>query len=350
MPFDRRVRSPRSTPTSTPTPPSARGVVPRLVVGVVCALATIAVEARGLAQVPPGAVQFDTSILDRDLGAIRIDPEFATLVEQLGSESAAARSEAQAALLSRRVPVFELLAVLQRSDLDVEQRQRLLRVVDDQVRSIPRGALGIRMETAREAGEGVVISGFVTGMPAEDVLQIGDRIVVIEGQPTPTSVELISAVQSRLPGEVLRLEIVRRGDDGVERKQIVDLVIGSVEQLGQSPDDPFARSNPVLAQRAKFIAEIGRRYGPSRVEVELEPRTAAPAPPIESHPELLRLRRYLEIVDSGAVSDPTALEILWQRRLARLRQSAVDPRLGAAERAVMREVVERFEGMLRERG
>ena len=317
-------------------------------------IGTIVVHGRALAQGAPGGLHFDPAILDRDLAAVAIDPEFAALVEQLGSASYATRRDAQTALVTRRVPVFELLAVLQRSDLGTEQRQRLLRVVDEQVRSIPRGALGIRMETAREAGDGVVVSGFVTGMPAEDVLEIGDRIVVIEGTPTPTSMELITAVQSRLPGEVLRLEIVRRGDDGAERNQVVDLVLGSVEQLGQSPNDPFARRNPVLAERAEFIAEIGRRYGPASIDVELAPPAERRAGVIEEHPELLRLRRYLEIVEeiaeSGRATDVAALEILWQRRLARLRQNAADPRLGVAERAALREVIDRFESMLQERG
>jgi len=303
-----------------------------------------------IAQAPPGGLHFDRTILDRDLAGIRIDPEFESLVERLDARSYEVRRDAQATLLGRKVPVFELLAVLQRAELGTEQRQRLLRVVDEQVRSIPRGALGIRMETARESGEGVVISGFVAGMPAEDVLEVGDRIVVIEGSPTPTSIELIEAVQSRLPGEVLRLEIVRRGDDGVEREEVVDLVLGSVEQLGQSPNDPFARRNPVLAERAAFIAEIGRRYGPPRVEVAFEPSIEPPAGPVEDHPELVRLRRYLEIVDGGAATDPAAIEILWQRRLARLRQNAADPRLGVAERAALREVIDRFESMLQERG
>lgn len=311
------------------------------------ALLLAAGEASG--QGPPGGLHFDRTILDRDLSGIQVGAEFEALVERLGADSHAVRRDAQTALLARRVPVFELLAVLQRPELEFEQRQRLLRVVDEQVRSIPRGALGIRMETAREVGEGVVISGFVTGMPAEDVLEIGDRIVGIEGSPTPTSVELIATVQSRLPGEVLRLEIVRRGDDGVERDKVVDLVLGSVEQLGQSPNDPFARRNPVLAERAEFIAEIGRRYGPTTIEVSLDLRSDPPAGPVEDHPELRRMRRYLEFVDSGLVTDPAALELLWQRRLARLRQEAADPRLGVAERAALREVIDRFETLLQER-
>ena len=308
----------------------------------------VAATADDRAPAPP--IHFDPAILDRDLDSVRIDPAFAAMVERLGDESFERREEAEAILLNRRIPLVEMLAILQRDTLGAEQRQRLLRIASRQVTSIPRGALGIRMETAREAGDGVVVSGFVAGMPAEDVLEIGDRIVTIEGVPTPTSVELISAVQSRLPGEVLRLEVVRRGDDGVARNETVDLVLGSVEQLGQAPGDPFARRNPVLAERAAFVAELGRRHGPGTLDVALEARPEPPAGPIDGHPELVRLRRYLEIVDRGVVTDPGALEILWQRRLARLRQNASDPRLGAAERAALREVIDRFESMLQDRG
>ena len=302
-----------------------------------------AVSAVAFAQNPP--IHFDPRVLESDYSRVPVAAETRVLVEGLASESFADREQATAKLLARRVPLAEMLGVLSAEGLTEEQRHRLVGVVSQQVERIPRGALGIRMDTGREVGSGVVVSGFVDGMPASHVLEIGDRIIEIEGAPTPTSSELIGAVQRRLPGEVVRLRLFRT-ENGVERERSVDLVLGSVEQLQQDDTDPFVRQNPVLAERARFIAELQQRFGAPSV---LATVAALPEPASGEHPEVMRLRLYFDLLDSGVVTDREALRSVLGRRLVRMRQDAAEFRRDAAERQALRELADRCEAMLRER-
>lgn len=294
------------------------------------------------------SIHFDPTLLDGDFSRISVDPELARLVASLDDPSFAAREEAEAAILVRRAPLSSMLAVLSREDLTAEQRQRLVGVVSEQVERIPRGALGIRMDTAREVGQGVVVSGFVEGMPAAHVLEPGDRIVAIDDAPTPTTTQLIGAVQRRLPGEVVRLRVHRAGaPDPME----LDVVLGSVEQLEQDANDPLARQNPVLAERTAFIAELERRFGPPTITLLAGTSAKVDAPPVdpvEGHPEVTRLRRYLAMVESGALLDASALRPLWQRRIQRLRQELLDSRRPAGDREALRAVIARCEDLLRD--
>ena len=291
--------------------------------------------------VPP--IEFDPRILETDFGRVPTSPETQRLVAQLDADSFAQRQAAEEALVARRAPLSELLGVLSRPGLSAEQRQRLVGVVSRQVERIPRGALGIRMDTGRDIGRGVVVSGFVEGMPASAVLELGDRIVEIEGAPTPTANELIGAVQRRLPGEVIRLRVFRI-EQGIESEKSIDLVLGSVEQLQQDDTDPFARQNPVLAERTRFIAELQLRYGSSVLAVA----TPASADRDSRHPELRRAERCAALLASEAITDRDAMRAILERRLGRLRQEASDPRRDAQERASLREAAVRYEAILRE--
>ncbi len=290
--------------------------------------------------VPP--IEFDPRILETDFARVPTSPETQRLVAQLDADSFAQRQAAEEALVARRAPLSELLGVLSRPGLSAEQRQRLVGVVSRQVERIPRGALGIRMDTGRDIGRGVVVSGFVEGMPASAVLELGDRIVEIEGAPTPTANELIGAVQRRLPGEVIRLRVFRI-EDGIESEKSIDLVLGSVAQLQQDDTDPFARQNPVLAERTRFIAELQLRYGSSASAVPM-----AVADRDARHPELRRAERLAAILDSEAIADREAMRAILERRLGRLRQEASDPRRDGSERASLREAAVRYEAILRE--
>lgn len=288
---------------------------------------------------PP--LQFDPRILESDFSRVAIAPETARLVEALDAASFAERQAAEEALFARRVPLAEMLGVLSRPGLSSEQRQRLVGVVSRQVERIPRGALGIRMDTGRDIGRGVVVSGFVEGMPASSVLEIGDRIVEIEGAPTPTANELIGAVQRRLPGEVIRLKVVRI-ENGLEGERPIDLVLGSVEQLQQDETDPFARQNPVVAERNRFLAEMRLRFGGSVVAVR-----SSPAPPPALHPELRRAELFAAMVAAPAATDLAGMKAILERRIGRLRQEASDSRRDPRDRAAIREATLRYEAILR---
>jgi PDZ domain-containing protein len=54
---------------------------------------------------------------------------------------------------------------------------------------------------------GAQILEVVPGSPAEQVLKAGDVITAVDGQPTNTSTDLVSAITSRHPGDTVRLTV-----------------------------------------------------------------------------------------------------------------------------------------------
>lgn len=270
------------------------------------------------------------------------DEAIDALVAELDAPSYARREAASQRLLETPDAAASLVARLASGGLSSEQRQRLLTIVARQVESTPRGALGIRMETLRENGRGVVVSGFVENMPAAAVLRVGDRIVTVERVEIGGASDLIDVVQRRLPGETVRLGVLRgEGEEVIE----LAIVLGSVEQLQQDAADPLMRQNPVLIERARQVADLRQRFGavPLRVVV-----AEAPADADREHPELRRTRLHLEAIAAGSVVDPERIRRRILQRVQRLRRDAVDPRLPEAERLRIAEAIVRIEAMLSE--
>ncbi len=88
----------------------------------------------------------------------------------------------------------------------------------------PKAHLGIRME---QAGEGVRVAAFLRNSVAEQggVLKVGDVILSVAGQATPTPRDLTAAIQACGPGEVAEIEIIRD-----ERMMVVTQALGAVRQ------------------------------------------------------------------------------------------------------------------------
>jgi PDZ domain-containing protein len=76
-------------------------------------------------------------------------------------------------------------------------------------------------------GQGAEVESLLQGMPAQSVLKVGDIIVAVDGQPTPTTSDLQDAIRRRAPGQEARLTIRR---DGQEQ----EVVVGTRE----SPTEP----------------------------------------------------------------------------------------------------------------
>jgi Lon-like protease len=60
-------------------------------------------------------------------------------------------------------------------------------------------------------GQGAQVESILTGMPADGVLQVGDIIVAVDGQPIDTTNALIASVRRHQPGDQVTLSIVREG-------------------------------------------------------------------------------------------------------------------------------------------
>ena len=76
-------------------------------------------------------------------------------------------------------------------------------------------------------GQGAEVESLLPGLPAQGVLRVGDIIVAVDGQPTPTVTDLQEAIRRRAVGQEVRLTIRR---DGQEQ----EVVVGTRE----SPTEP----------------------------------------------------------------------------------------------------------------
>jgi hypothetical protein len=150
------------------------------------------------------------------------------------------------------------MAILERKDLDVEQRHRLLRVLRWRVLYKPRGAVGILMKPGTL---GVEINEVIPGLPAEKVLKAGDQIVKINGEEVRVNNDLVAVVQSMLPGTMIEMTINRpdpNREEGLEIK--VEFPLGSYEKL-QKNDGNVNFSNPETDRRNRVVEWLDFRYG-----------------------------------------------------------------------------------------
>ncbi|GAC1412658.1 MAG: protease DdcP [Mycobacterium sp.] len=76
-------------------------------------------------------------------------------------------------------------------------------------------------------GQGAQVESVIEGMPAQGMLQVGDIVVAVDGQPIDTTNALIEAIGKHRPGDRVTLSIVRDG-------QHMDLVVGTKA----SPTEP----------------------------------------------------------------------------------------------------------------
>ncbi|WP_083256273.1 SepM family pheromone-processing serine protease [Domibacillus iocasae] len=106
---------------------------------------------------------------------------------------------------------------------------------------------------------GIYVLGVFPGMPAEDILEAGDRITSIDGRDIESSKEMTDYVQSKKPGETVSIVFARN-----EKKHEKTIKLRSFAELdGKSglgislADDRTLKSNPKVKLKAD---EIG---GPS---------------------------------------------------------------------------------------
>ena len=81
-------------------------------------------------------------------------------------------------------------------------------------------------------GQGAEVQSVLNGMPAQGVLRVGDIILAVDGEPTPTVAALQDAIRRRAVGQEVRLSVRRDGQDQ-------ELILGTRE----SPSD---RGRPII--------------------------------------------------------------------------------------------------------
>lgn len=187
-------------------------------------------------------------------------PTLDEIVTLLGSSDVRARETATDVLASDdRFTSEDLAHVAERTELSVEQRQRLLEAARQRFMGTPRAALGVRFSPT-VLRERVVIERTFPQFPSSKVLEPGDLIVEVEGEKLrgyDSQLVLGGHIISRDPGQTLSL-IVRRG----EQKLSLEIELGRFSDLQGSQLDE-ERMN-----RAWEVRSRGLRWSPERAPID----------------------------------------------------------------------------------
>lgn len=116
------------------------------------------------------------------------------------------------ALIAATDPSVDVLAraVVRRPDeSDEDYRRRNLQLMDQSTATAISVALS-RLEVEEEPH--VFITGYAADTPAGDVLEIGDRIVSLGGEPVEATEDLAGVLQPAAPGDIVSVEVERAGE------------------------------------------------------------------------------------------------------------------------------------------
>ena len=222
------------------------------------------------------------------LRSVAIPPAIARLIDALDAESFRERELATYALQEQKLDVIVLYRALILDQPTPEQRLRLLMLLHDRVHR-PRGALGINMQLRPDV-PGIEITRLEPGLPAQKVLLVGDIITHIDGAALGDSNDLIQLVQTKEPGDIIKL-IVRRLQRDPEGLEIlrdlngqpqyetleIDFELGDARRL----NNDIRRISPVTRERMNEIAFAESNYSPSVRIVRVryrDPGSNAPSP------------------------------------------------------------------------
>lgn len=135
------------------------------------------------------------------------------------------------ALIAAADPSVDVLArnvVRRPEESDEDYRRRNLRLMDQSTATAISVALS-RLEVEEEPR--VFITGYAADTPAGEVLEIGDRIVSLGGEPVEATADLAGVLERSAPGDTVTVEVER---DGETRSFEVELVSDA-----EDPDRPI---------------------------------------------------------------------------------------------------------------
>jgi hypothetical protein len=319
-------------------------------------------QIEGRLQAPDGFSRTDSisAPFSREyLRQIPVDSDVLAAVALLESEHYAVREAATEQLLKDDERRMQLYALLAGDGLTVEQRYRVLQVVRDQLVNTPRGALGIEMAPflpARGEALEIRINNLIAGLPAERVLQVGDRIIAIDSQPLFMEDDLQNRVQSKRPGEKVSV-MVRRpkvddngkvikdaAEEPVTETLVFEIELGSAEILDQQRDRVVVRPSTVQASRRIEAKAIMYAYAPQPLPLTIRggAQQMAHEDPIDDHPAIINLLIQQEMLADRNEQQVRMMRDMWVRQLADIVELSNHPGLSEPERDKLRKVAERF--------
>jgi hypothetical protein len=292
--------------------------------------------------------------IPENLDTITISPQLRDLVRRLDDESFQERVRVTEELVALRCADDEFYAVLDREPISAEQRWRILAALRERLATRPSGAMGIRF--SRLINE-AVIEQVIPGMPAERVLQAGDRITHINGQLLAGREDLVAHVQRRPPGSIIKLTIQRpqrdpRGlpiiDPGLGQQfdvVNVDLELGSLEELdrisrelGEGP----VQQSAVQRERINLAQTAAQRFSPKPTPVQIEgglpeqlrigaDDVAGPGD-VEDYPPLQTLLTQRKYIEQGMLTITPTLQKQWEAHIQLMQDRIMSGTLSRTER------------------
>lgn len=255
-----------------------------------------------------GGVVFGRQIASVDAADVPVagaTPELAALearVARLGDAELSTREAATIELANDPSVTTRMIeSFLIRPEISEEQRARLTTIGLSRFRGEPRAAMGVSFDRGSALTQGVTIRGAIEGFDAVRVLQPGDVILSINGQPVRNDGQARIAILSHDPGDVLELRIQRRGE-----ALVANVALGFLRDLRDGPS-----LDPVLIRRlweyrldrvARASAKnAGVNRGPIEPGID-EARWEAIAEAIRSVEEATDLRaNAVEVESNGPV-------------------------------------------------
>ncbi|MCZ0754206.1 SepM family pheromone-processing serine protease [Anoxybacillus sp. J5B_2022] len=126
------------------------------------------------------------------------------------------RANIAAYLLAHIRPYYELYplkAIKQEGETDEEYTLRQLQLMEESKEAAIVVAYQHAHKPVTYQPRGVYVMSIVPGMPADHVLQVGDRIVRIDGKPVSTSKQLIEYVRQKKKGDRVTITWKRDGKE-----------------------------------------------------------------------------------------------------------------------------------------
>ena len=301
------------------------------------------------------------------LSEVKVDPATREQVRLLDDSSFAVRQEAMHALLERTEDLDEIYAILEFDDLSPEQRYRLLSVVRNALVRTPRGAIGISMNPVQFNAGGPVeirIIDLIPGLPGERVLKIGDRIIEVDDRPLHALNDLQIRVQSKKPGDKVRLKIKRTRVDEQDQPILddknqlqveimdVEVELGSADRLGEVRNQANFPS-PVQQQRQIEAIRIAETYAPRPQPIDVKGGAQSllvatskslrgNQEDVEQYPAIQLLKLQRNRLGFGDAAQVRAMRLQWQQGLMELHDIAQNPELTPEERGFFQRVIERY--------
>ena len=191
------------------------------------------------------------------------------------------RQRASAELEAGAFPLEEMIAALTRGRLSPEQHARLVAAACTRALALPRGALGIRMQSSMDRlRPGVEISMLLPGMPAERVLRPGDRIERIGDTVLEASDQLVAMIQSRVPGDTVTLTVARArrdergriqvGDDGATLEDRIEVEVELADAAELERFEARLPSTGASDWREAVVREIRTRFPEREIAIPVD--------------------------------------------------------------------------------